>query len=185
MTAIEGDRLLLVRHAMPEVDPAVAAEQWHLGPSGRAAARALQPLVPGPAYHVASSEPKAVQTVQELAGRADVTTDPALVEVRRPQTWSDQYRAVARSYVEGASPAGWEPHDQVVRRFDQAVVRHAAAAAQKGRTLVVGTHGMAMTTWLASRYRLQPDPAEFWAALRFPDLIEIDLRNCVVRRLGD
>jgi hypothetical protein len=87
----------------------------------------------------------------------------------------------ARSYIEGACPDGWEPHDQVVRRFDQAVIRHAAAAAERGRTLIAGTHGMAMTVWLASRYLLEPDPAHFWAAMRFPEAIEIDLLHGVVR----
>jgi hypothetical protein len=40
---------------------------------------------------------------------------------------------------------------------------------------------MAMTIWLARRYVLEPDPAQFWAALRFPDPVEIDLRHGVVR----
>jgi broad specificity phosphatase PhoE len=187
MTVIEGDRLVLVRHAMPIVEPAVPAERWHLGPTGRAAARALRPLVAAPAYYVASTEPKAVQTLQEIAGDTNVITDAELVEVRRPHLWSDDstYRGTARSYVEGTRPDGWEPHDQVARRLDHAVTSHAAAAAVQGRTLVVGTHGMALTIWLASRYLLEPDPAQFWAALRFPDLIEIDLLQGIIRRIGD
>jgi broad specificity phosphatase PhoE len=187
MVVVEGARLVLVRHAMPVVEPAVPAERWRLGPTGRAAARALQPLVTWPAYYVASSEPKAVQTLQEIAGQTNVITDAALVEVRRPHRWSDNsiYRAAARSYIQGACPEGWEPHDQVIGRFEEAVVRHAAAAADQGRTLVVDTHGVASTIWLASRYVLGPDPVEFWAALRFPDLIEIDLLHGLVQRLGD
>ncbi|MDG4795458.1 hypothetical protein [Micromonospora sp. WMMD1082] len=184
---IEGVRLVLVRHAIPVVDPAVPAERWQLGPAGRAAARAVRRLVPGPAYYVASSEPKAVQTVQEIARHRHVVTDAALGEVRRPRQWSDTstYRATARSYIQGVCPEGWEPHDQVVHRFHEAVIRHAAAAAALGATLVVGTHGLASTIWLASRHRLEPDPVPFWAALRFPDLIEIDLLHGIVRRLGD
>lgn len=183
MTVIEGVHLVLVRHAMPVVDPAVPAERWQLGPGGRAAARNLRPMVIGPAYYVASAEPKAVQTLQEIAGHTDVTTDAGLVEVRRPHIWSDNstYRSTARSYVEGILPDGWEPHDQVVRRFDHAVVLHAATANARGRTLIVGTHGLAPTIWLASRYHLEPDPSRFWAALRFPDIIEVDLMHGVVR----
>lgn len=33
MTVIEGIRLVLIRHAMPVVDPAVSAEWWQLGPN--------------------------------------------------------------------------------------------------------------------------------------------------------
>jgi hypothetical protein len=184
VTAIEGVRLVLVRHAMPVIDPAVPAEQWQLGPDGRGAARDLRPLVAGSTYYVAGTEPKIVQTLQEISGHPDVTTDDGLVEVRRPHVWSDNttYRSLARSYVEGDLPDGWEPHNQVVRRFDDAVVRHAATAATQARTLIVGTGGLAPTIWLASRYHLEPDPAQFWAALRYPDLIEVDLLHGVVRR---
>jgi hypothetical protein len=89
-------RLVLVRHAMPEIDPTVPAHRWRLGADGRAAARTPGPLLPAGAYPV------------------------------------------------------------------------------------VGTHGMAMTVWLATRVDL--DPAEFWAALRFPDMIEVDLAARTVSR---
>jgi broad specificity phosphatase PhoE len=169
----DTERLLLVRHAMPQVEPSVPAELWELGDEGRAAARALRPLIDGPAYYVASTELKALQTLQEIAGHLDVATDAELVEVRRPHGWSADYRAVARSYVEGICPDGWEPHGEVIGRFDAAVARHAAVAGARNSTLVIGTHGLAPTIWLASRYRLEPNPAEFWASLRFPDLIEV------------
>ncbi len=172
-----AERLILVRHAMPELEPAVPAHQWQLGGAGRAAARALGPLVAGPGYYVASDEPKAVQTVRELTGRPDVATDPGFREVRRPYVWSanEDYRALARAYVEGVCHDGWEPLAQVVSRFDAAVDRHAALAAAQDRPLVVGTHGLAPTVWLASRLALAPSPAEFWAALQFPDVIDVDL----------
>jgi hypothetical protein len=184
MAVIKGVRLMLVRHAMPVVEPAVPAEQWQLGAVGRAAARDLRPSIVGPAWYVASIEPKVVEALQEIAGHTGVTTDAGLDEVRRPHVWSENstYRNTARSYVEGALPEGWEPHDQVVRRFDDAVVRHAAQAAAQARTLIVGTGGLAPTIWLASRYHLAPDPAQFWDALRYPDVIEVDLRDGTVRR---
>jgi hypothetical protein len=34
MTVIDDVRLVLVRHAMPVIDPAVPAERWQLGPHG-------------------------------------------------------------------------------------------------------------------------------------------------------
>ena len=177
-------RLVLVRHAMPETDPGTPAPLWHLGTAGRAAARAMRPLLPVPAYLVASDEPKAVATLREMSGEPEIATDADVGEVRRPHVWSPRHRSLARSYVAGVCHEGWEPHDRVAARFDRAVVRHAAAAT--GRTLVIGTHGMAPTVWLASRMRLDPDPAEFWADLRFPDVLDVDLAAGTVRRVrGD
>jgi hypothetical protein len=54
------------------------------------------------------------------------------------------------------------------------VARHAALAAARNQTLIIGTHGIALTIWLASRYSLHPSTAQFWAALRFPDIIDVD-----------
>lgn len=179
-----GDRLLIVRHAMPAVDRAVSAEQWSLSADDRAAARMIRLVVLGPAYFVASPEPKAVQTLQEIAGSEDVRTDQGFAEVSRPHLWSDAatYRATARSYLTGPLPTGWEPQRQVARRFDRAVAVHAAAAATRASTLVIGTHGLAPTIWLASRLRLEPDPERFWMALSFPDLIAVDLLGGTVTR---
>jgi 2,3-bisphosphoglycerate-dependent phosphoglycerate mutase len=165
------DRLVLVRHAMPVVDSAVPPAQWQLGPGGRAAARALAAYLPRDAHYVSSPEPKARQTLEALAEQ--VAVDDGLAEVRRPHTWEDDYRSRARAYVEGVVLPGWEPHEEVVERFAAAVARHASVAAAQHKPLVVGTHGLAPTLWLASRYRLEPSPAEFWAGLRFPDLIEV------------
>jgi broad specificity phosphatase PhoE len=115
---------------------------------------------------VSSDEPKSVQTLRELS--ADVAVDPGLREVARPWVWTDDHRALARAYVDGVGHDGWEPHAEVSARFAAAVERHERLAA--GRRLVVGTHGMALTVWLAGRIRL--DPGAFWAALDFPDLID-------------
>ncbi len=69
-----------------------------------------------------------------------------------------------------------------VDRFDAAVARHAALAAAGNQILVIGTHGLAPTVWLASRVSLDPDPAHFWAALRFPDVIDVDLAGGTASR---
>ncbi|MEU4238243.1 histidine phosphatase family protein [Actinoplanes sp. NPDC026619] len=164
-------RLLLIRHAMPEIEPAVPAERWHLSEAGRAAARELAPRMPAPAYYVASSEPKARETLREIAPTEAIAADARFAEVRRPPDWTDgdTYRAAARAYVRGERHAAWEPHDEVIERFGAAVADHAA---RTHRTLVIGTHGLALTVWLASRVTLDPGPEQFWSRLRLPDLID-------------
>jgi broad specificity phosphatase PhoE len=182
MTAVQGERVIVVRHAMPTVDPQVPAEEWQLAQESRVAARLMRLHVCHPAYYVTSTEPKAAQTMQEIAGAQRVVRDEGLAEVHRPHVWFTDggYHAAALSYARGECPDGWEPRDQVIARFDAAVVRHATAAAEQNRTLVIGTHGLAPTVWMASRYRLGTDPARFWADLRFPDIVEIDLRSSMV-----
>ncbi|MCM4080112.1 histidine phosphatase family protein [Paractinoplanes hotanensis] len=164
-------RVILVRHAMPEADPARPPHLWRLGASGAAGARALS-LPPG-AWLVASTEPKAAETLQVATAGGHVLEDAGFDEVRRPHEWRDDHRERARAYVEGATPAGWEPRQQVAARFTAAVARHAARAG--GGPLVVGTHGMALTTWLAAHQLITGPPGSFWAALAFPDVVTVDL----------
>jgi hypothetical protein len=45
---------------------------------------------------------------------------------------------------------------------------------------VIGGHGVAMTVWPATRTGLDPGP--FWARLRFPDMIDVDLGAGIARR---
>ncbi|HEX5995849.1 MAG TPA: hypothetical protein VFY84_11965 [Jiangellales bacterium] len=176
------DRLILVRHAMPIVQPDVPSDQWQLGAEGRAEARSLRSRLSEPAYFVASDEPKAEQTLRELAGESSVSIDPGFREVRRPHIWSDEYRMVAREYVNGIRPRGWEDHVHVAERFATAVARHATIAAATGRALVIGTHGLAPTVWLTTVMRLDPSPAQFWERLRFPDLIDVNLLHGTATR---
>ncbi|GIH16368.1 histidine phosphatase family protein [Rugosimonospora africana] len=170
---IAVDRLILVRHAMPAVDPEIPGHLWELGEEGRAAARALAALHE-PGYYVASDEPKALQTVREMSAGRDVVPEPRLREVLRPHRWSDGYRAQAHAYVDGVCHEGWEPHARVAARYEAAISHHARVAAARKQALIVGTHGLAPTVWLATRLRLEPTPADFWSSLRFPDLIEVD-----------
>jgi broad specificity phosphatase PhoE len=155
--------LVLVRHAMPVVEPLMLPDRWVLGDEGRAAAARL--ALPHGARLVASGEPKAVQTL-EHAG--EVTSDPRFNEVRRVEPFSDDFRQARRAYVDGVDHPDWEARREVVARFEEGI------AACPDRPLVVASHGMAMTLWLTARIGLA-DPGEFWADLRFPDALVIDL----------
>jgi broad specificity phosphatase PhoE len=158
--------LILVRHAMPAIDPAVPPAQWHLGPEGLVAAARLR--LPAGALLVASAESKAQQT---LAHAGPVVADPGFNEVTREnEPWDGPFRELRRSYVEGSQHPGWELQSAVVARFEAGVKAWLAKAGS--RDLVVATHGMAMTVWLRSRGYVK-DPGEFWAALKFPDLVPV------------
>jgi broad specificity phosphatase PhoE len=167
-------RIVLVRHAMPVVLEDLPGHLWQLGEGGRVAARAVRSRLPDPAYLVASDEPKAIDTLREAVAGGEVAVDAGFAEVGRPHIRSggDDYRAAARAYVGGVVRDGWEPHEAVVARFGRAVRRHAGLAG--GRALVIGTHGLCMTLWLAHATAL-PDPVAFWAGLDFPDVVEVPL----------
>jgi broad specificity phosphatase PhoE len=141
--------VILVRHAMPELDPAVPHHDWHLGEAGRAAARELAARLPRDARVVSSDEPKARETAEEIG--LPFRLDARLREVARPAVWRDDYRAIARRYVAGETLDGWEPHDAVIARL------RAAATAD-----IVVTHGLAMTVFLGQ-------DVAFWEELKFPD----------------
>jgi 2,3-bisphosphoglycerate-dependent phosphoglycerate mutase len=171
--------LVLVRHAMPAYDESVSPRLWPLAPDGVAAARGL--VLPPGAYLVSSDEVKAWQTLAYASrakvgdpaalDRGPITVDTRFGEVlREGEPWDGPFRELRRSYVDGAEHVGWEPRSAVAARFDEAVTDHLARA--DGRALVVATHGMAMTIWLAARVDLT-DPGAFWAALRFPDVVRI------------
>jgi broad specificity phosphatase PhoE len=155
--------LILVRHAMPVVEPLMLPDRWVLSDEGRAAAGGLE--FPEGARLVASGEPKAIQTL-EHAG--EVTSDMRFNEVRRVEPFGDDFREVRRAYVDGVDHPDWEARGEVVARFDEGI------AAYPDRPLVVASHGMAITLWLTARIGLA-DPGEFWAELRFPDALVIDL----------
>ena len=178
LTLVTGTRLVLIRHARPDVQPGVPAHEWHLGDDGRVAARNLSEMVPARAHLVASDEPKAVETLAEASGRRDVVIDAGFGEVRRPNAPSGQiHRTLAAAYLRGAAHAAWEPQSSVVRRCHAAVLRHAAVASKRGEAVVIGTHGMAMSVWLCARVRSGDDPVAFWATLDFPDAIVVDLER--------
>jgi broad specificity phosphatase PhoE len=162
--------VILVRHAMPAIEPDVPPERWRLGEEGRAAARALADRVPRMTHVVTSDEPKAYETAEALRGWI-LTIDRRVAEASRPPV-ADGYRDLARLYVAGHEHEGWEPHERVVARF-RVAIRLALGYLEP---LVVVDHGLALTLWLRSIGAIA-DPAEFWSALAFPDAWAIEVRQ--------
>lgn len=169
--------LFLVRHAMPAFGPDVPAHAWELNSAGRCEARTLAGAVPAGALLIASREPKAWQTL-EPAG--SVQTDERFNEVASDEPYEGDFRARRRAYVTGTDHPGWEPRDEVVARFAEGIRFWTAQA--DGRSLVIASHGMAMTLWLDATVGLT-DPGAFWAGLRLPDLLHVDVSGRqVIRR---
>jgi broad specificity phosphatase PhoE len=170
--------LILVRHAMPAATPDVAPAEWPLSTDGVRGALALRDLLPRDARLIASTEPKAWQTLGEVT---EVVRDARFREIDRPdEPWSDDFRERRAEYVAGKIHPGWEQHADVARRFGAGVAGHYDAGS---RAVVIATHGMAMTTWLVSVGAVDREAAAaFWRTLRFPDCHIVDLQLRTVRR---
>jgi broad specificity phosphatase PhoE len=170
--------LILVRHAMPAAAPEVAPTEWPLSAEGIRAALALRELLPRDSRLIASTEPKAWQTLGDVT---DVVRDARFREIDRPdEPWSDDFRERRAEYVAGETHPGWEQHADVADRFGAGVAGHYDGGF---RGVVIATHGMAMTTWLVSIGAVERDEAAgFWRGLRFPDCRIVDLELRTVRR---
>ncbi|MET0520588.1 MAG: histidine phosphatase family protein [Jiangellaceae bacterium] len=173
-------KLILVRHAMPAIGPGVPAAAWELSNEGRRDAQALTRALPIGALLIASQEPKARQTL-EPAG--PVHTDERFNEVARAEPYNGDFRERRRAYVTGTDHTGWEARDEVAARFASGVQFWIAQA--DGRPLVIASHGMAMTLWLSATVGLA-DAGAFWADLRLPDVLTVDVTGKrITRALND
>jgi broad specificity phosphatase PhoE len=104
-----------------------------------------------------------------------VAIDSRVREVARPWTNGD-YKSVARHWLSGKPVERWEPRDEVLERMRQAVEE--ALKGADGPVVVV-THGMVMSDYIASVADL--DPISFWSDLGFPDVRYLDLDQAQVR----
>ena len=176
--------LILVRHAMPEVVRGVSSKLWALGEHAREDCVLLAHALPAGLAPVvyASEQPKARETAAVIALRRglSVVTDRRFAEVDQGDRWiEDDYRVVAARYLGGFDEPGWEPRASVVVRFTSAV--DDALAVNTAGDLVVVSHGLAMSLYLASAATI--DLVPFWRPLTFPDAWRLDLQTKSLARV--
>ncbi|MGP5052516.1 histidine phosphatase family protein [Brachybacterium sp. JB7] len=165
-------RIHLLRHAMPVPDPTSSPSDWPLSSSGRFAAAAQRDRVPDVDRVLSSQEIKAVETARLATGR-ERHCDPRFGEVIRPgEPYDDDVRARRRAWVQSLPDTrhhGWETLEEAARRFGDAVQEH------PDEDLLIATHGMVMTAWLAGIGALRQgrSAADYWDALPFPSLVTI------------
>jgi 2,3-bisphosphoglycerate-dependent phosphoglycerate mutase len=165
--------VLLVRHSVPEVDPARPAEEWRLSEEGR---RRCGPLAAWlarlePTRIVTSTEPKARETA-ELVGAElglEVEESDGLRETaRRTVPWLEagEFRRAMRALFE-------RPDDVVFgeESAEQALVRFSAALDGLGELTIVVSGGTVISLYAAAR--TGRDAFELWSGLELPDLVVI------------
>lgn len=175
--------VILIRHAMPEVERGVASKLWGLGDAGREDCVLLAHALPrdvAPRIWT-SDERKARETADVLALRLglDVHVDARLAEVDRPTIWDREYRDVAAAYLAGTVEPGWESPEAVRARFREAVDEAVVDAA--GKEVIIVDHGLAMALWASTVVSM--DIVEWWRVLTFPDAWRIDLERGTAERV--
>jgi broad specificity phosphatase PhoE len=169
----QGGRLILARHALPEMDPDMPAVRWPLSVEGMASCVVLaQELAAyAPDRIVTSRTRKAFETGRILAENLYIPVEPVddLEEMHRTSIgW-----IASSSFVEGVRRAildresvvfGDESLAQAISRFEKGL----ALAAPPGDTdtVIAVTHGTVMAAYLADR--TGEDAFEVWRRLGMP-----------------
>jgi broad specificity phosphatase PhoE len=172
-------KLVLVKHAPPEIVDDVASHRWVLSEAGRhrCAWLASQLADQGVARLYASLEPKALETAALVAVRLDLDVRPRRDLHENDRTGlgflpMDDLRArIGRFFNEPSTLVmGTETAEAAGRRFEAAVRGLQAEAGDAGAAVV--THGTVLTTLVARH-----NPVEafaFWDSLTVPSLVVLD-----------
>ncbi|MDQ3442046.1 MAG: phosphoglycerate mutase family protein [Chloroflexota bacterium] len=183
-------RVLLVRHAEPNIDIDQPAGEWSLTPRGVASTQrlAVELKAAYPALIVASPERKALETAQILGEELNLPIEQDArfseqgAEAGQFLTDYAEFRALVRYHFD-------HPDEVVLRqetshaageRFAEALLTRLEPLGSPGPPVIV-SHGRIMASWLAS---LTGSGAwDIWTALRLPDLLDVDIDGKTFRSL--
>jgi len=177
---VANAKLILIKHSLPEMVPGLPANRWHLAEAGRLRCKALAEQVAPyrPDVIVASTEPKAAETAELLAGALQKPWHVAagLHEHERGDVgWIDRehFEAQVAEFFKrpGALVFGSETADQAHERFAAAIA--AVTAQYPARSLAVVTHGTVISLFVARSAGVEPFP--LWSRLGLPSFVVLSL----------
>jgi broad specificity phosphatase PhoE len=171
-------RLVLIRHSVPLIDPAVPAAKWHLSPEGAARARQLARRVPCSAPKIFTSrEPKARETAAAIAEvwRVPVEEVAGLEEHHRPSVsllTRDEFDRNIRDLFENPTTLvfGTETAAAAHRRFSAAIMR---VVTRTTDDVAVVTHGTVMTLFVSAATGV--NAFDYWKAQQMPSATILSL----------
>ena len=183
-------RLVLVRHAMPEMEPDKPASSWGLGEVGRHRSGLLAARLRGfnPQVIWTSAEPKAVETAEIVARAFGVPacTAVGLEEHDRRnvpffETRDEFERAVAHFFREpDRLVLGAETAEQALARFTCTIDQIVSAGHADS---VVITHGTVMTLYAARVAGVRQ--MCFWRRLGLPSFVVMTLPDMDIQSVVD
>lgn len=180
--------LILIKHAMPALEPGVPSREWHLSDAGRARCLPLaeQLAAYNPAAIAASAEPKATETAQIIAARLGLSVDVREELHENDRTglgWlgaAELEERIARFFAEpGQRLMGTETADKAHARFTAAV--NDVCARHSDGNVVIVAHGTVITLFVARRAGLEP--FTFWKRLGLPSIVALALPEYAVQRV--
>ena len=172
--------LLLVKHSLPEVVPAIPAREWTLSQAGRQRCQALAEKVKPylPDVVLSSLEPKAIETAEIVARELSLPcrTFEGLHEQDRTGMGyleREQFETKVRDLFK--QPDEWvlgrETARQARQRFSQAL-RLVETEYPENNILVVA-HGTVITLFVEQMTDREPFP--FWRSLGLPSFVVFSL----------
>lgn len=181
-------KLILVKHALPQIDPAVPAKNWKLSDEGRARCVVLADKLArhAPGVVVSSTEPKAQETGRIVAARLNIPfeTAPGLHEHERqnvPFTDQAQFETSMAEFF--ANPQelvfGEETAAQAYGRFSKAVM--AAMKRHAPKDIIICTHGTVLTLFVSRVANKKP--FDFWRQLGLPAFVVLSVPEFIIRAL--
>ncbi len=180
-------RLLLIKHALPELDSSRPAADWHLSERGRALSELLARKLAAYSLDVivSSVEPKAIETAQIVAQRLNKPHEIAAglhEHDRRNVPFLSRVEIDARVAEFFAKPRelvlGSETADQAHARFADAIARVLEKLPQKN--IAVVAHGTVITLFVARKIEM---PFEFWKRLGLPSIVVLSLPDLQVEEV--
>jgi broad specificity phosphatase PhoE len=167
------NKLVLIRHSVPELDPSIPPNQWMLNEVGKDKARQLarQLSTHSIACVMSSSEPKAIETAQIIASHLGQLTQvaPGLHEHKRPQTKLTSERifkkTIAKLFADPDNLTfGTETANEAGQRFDRAV--RALLQLYPDQGLAIVSHGTVMAMYAS--FHMKVDPHSIWQHIGLP-----------------
>jgi broad specificity phosphatase PhoE len=185
----EGSKLILIKHAIPTLEPSKAAKEWRLGDKGKAQASLLADqmkfYLPFSLY--SSEEPKAYNTAEIISTELGLklTTVKGLEEIDRPvlpllsqQEHRDLNKGI---FEEPERPViGKESANQALSRFNRAI-RENVEKILINRNVVIVSQGTVISLFVEKYNKISA--FELWKRLSCASFVELDFPGYRLRRI--
>ena len=185
-------KLLLIRHAHPQVEPNSPPGEWNLSDEGVRGAERLTAQLTGRNIHriFTSTEQKAIQTGEICVAHLGITcsTRRGLEEQMRTGVGYLE-RDV---FLRGVRDLFLRPRDQVMgietgheaaERLDGTIRQLESELPSEGETLACVSHGTIMSLYAA--HLANTDGLELWQRLGMPATISIDLTSSEILEITE
>ena len=174
------NHLILIKHALPQIDETKPAPDWQLSDSGRAScthlADALRPYKPD--LLITSEESKARETGQLVAEHLQIlySSAPNLHEHDRkgvPFIPRETWHTTVKTFFARPSDLifGNETANQARLRFTRAVEK--VEKTHPHKTIAIATHGTVISLFVAQKTRT--NGFDLWQQLNLPSYVVFDL----------